>query len=111
MLDLACQIFRLYWGLSLGSTKELLKLASINNYAIDLTENKQILSGPVYKLGGARNSEDVYQDLANKFIRPPKSQVENPILFLFRKKMETFGYVSTLVTPITWLSESQCSLP
>ena len=41
-----------------GSTTELPKLTGINNHAINLEENKQTLFGPVYKLGGARNSED-----------------------------------------------------
>ena len=64
---------------------ELPELTGINDHVIDLIENKQTLSGPVYKLGGARNSEDVHQDLANGFIWTPKSQVGNLILFLHTK--------------------------
>ena len=61
---------------------KLPKLTSINNNAINLTKNKQTLSGLVYKLGEARNPEDVYQDLVNP---TSKSQVKNLILFFFRK--------------------------
>ena len=52
---------------------ELPKLTGINHQAVDLIENKQTLSGPVYKLGGARNPEDLHQDLANGIIRPSMS--------------------------------------
>ena len=34
------------------------KLMHPASYAIDLARNKQIFSGPVYKLGEARNSEN-----------------------------------------------------
>lgn len=47
---------------------ELSKLIGINNHTISLVENKQIFFGLIYKLGRAKNFEDVYQDLANKFI-------------------------------------------
>ena len=52
---------------------ELPELTGINDHAIKLIENKLTLSGPVYKLGRARNSEDVYQDLANGFSRSSMS--------------------------------------
>ena len=55
--------------LSPDSTMELSKLTGINDHAIDLLGNKQTLYSPVYKLGGARNSEDLHQDLVNGFIR------------------------------------------
>ena len=64
---------------------ELPELTGINDHAINLVENKPTLSGPGNKLGEAGNFEDLYQDLANGFTQPSKSQVENPILFLFRK--------------------------
>ena len=63
-----------------NSATELPKLTGINDHAIDLVENKQTLSGPVYKLGGARNSEDSYQDLANASIRSSKSTAGAPML-------------------------------
>ena len=53
------QMFQLHQGLSPGFTMKLLKLTGINNHAIDLIENKHTLSDPVYKLGGARNSENL----------------------------------------------------
>ena len=38
---------------------ELSELTGINDHAINLIESKQTLYGPVYKLGEARNSEDL----------------------------------------------------
>ena len=43
-----------------GSIIELPKLIGINNYAINLEENKQTLFGLVYKLGRAKNSKNSY---------------------------------------------------
>ena len=59
---------------------ELSELTSINSHAIDLVGNKQTLYSPVYKLGGARNSGDLNQDLANASIRPSKSTAGAPML-------------------------------
>ena len=59
--------------ISSSPTMELSELTSINSHAIDLVGNKQTLYSPVYKLGGARNSGDLNQDLANASIRPSKS--------------------------------------
>ena len=60
-----------------GSTIELPKLTGINNQAIKLIESKQILSGPIYSLGLVElETPQTYVgiNLANKFIRPSKSQ-------------------------------------
>lgn len=38
------------------------------NYTIDLIENKQTISGPVYKLDEVENLEDLYPDLANDLL-------------------------------------------
>ena len=48
---------------------ELLKFTNINNYNIDLVENKQIFSGSIYNLSDTRNSKDLHQDLANRIIQ------------------------------------------
>ena len=38
------------------------------SYAIDLVKNKQIFSSPVYKLGEAKNSEDLHQNQPGQWL-------------------------------------------
>ena len=58
-----------FWGLH-GLSSISKKLMHPASHAIDLVRNKQILSGPVYKLGEARNSEDSRWDQPDQCIYP-----------------------------------------
>ena len=63
---------------------ELLENTGINEYAIELKENKQPLFGPIYNLGLIElEMLKIYikTNLANGFIRLSKSSAEAPILF------------------------------
>ena len=87
-------------NLSPGPTMVPPKLTGINDQLIDLIDSKQTLYNPIYSLELVELKilkTYVEINLANAFIRSSKSQVENPILFLPRKKRKPLGYVLTLV--------------
>ena len=61
----------------------VLKLAGINNQAVDLIENKQTLYGPIYSLGPVKLETPktyVETNLTNASIRPSKSTAGAPML-------------------------------
>ena len=86
---------------------ELPKLTNINNNVIDLIETQQTLCSLTYSL------EPVELETLKTYIKIwpidlcalPSHKLEMWSYF-FIKKTETIDYMSTLVTPITWLSKS-----
>lgn len=54
----------------LNSVIKLPKLIGINSYTIILIKNKQIFFGPIYKLDGAKNSENSYWNQSDQCIYP-----------------------------------------
>ena len=73
---------------SSDSAVELLEYTEINNYPINLLDNKQLFYGPIYILGPVELETlktYIKANLANGFIRPSKSSSGTPILFVRKK--------------------------
>ena len=71
-----------------NSAAELPKHTGINDYPIDLIDNKQPLYGPIYSLGPMELETlktYIKTNLANGFIKPSKSPAGAPILFICKK--------------------------
>ena len=63
----------------------LLKITKLNQYAIELQESQQLPYGPIYSLDPVKLKTlrtYIKTNLANSFIRPSKSRVGAPILFV-----------------------------
>lgn len=74
-------------GYSLDSVIKLLEYISINNYLINLIDNKQPLYGPIYslKLLDLKILKTyIKNNLANDFIRPFKLLAGTLILFIYK---------------------------
>ena len=77
---------------SSNSTAELPEYTKINDYSINLLDNKQPLYCPIYSLGLVELETlktYIEANLASSFIRPSKSPASTPILFV-RKKDNSF---------------------
>lgn len=82
---------------SLDSTAKSFKHTSINNYFIDLIDNKQPLYDPIYSLGLIElEILKIYikTNLANSFIRLSKSPTSTPILFICKKDGSFWLYIN-----------------
>lgn len=73
---------------SLDSAAKLPKHTRINDYPIDLIDDKQLPYGPIYNLGLVKlktMKTYIKTNLANSFIRPSKLPAGTPILFIRKK--------------------------
>ena len=73
---------------SSDSAAELPKHTKINNYPINLLDDKQPPYGPIYSLGPVELKilkTYIKVNLASGFIRPSKSTASTPILFVRKK--------------------------
>ena len=63
---------------------KLSKYTRINNYAIELVDDQKLLYSSIYSLGSIELETlkaYIKNNLANNFIRPPKSHAKTPIFF------------------------------
>ena len=81
---------------SLDSAAELLAYGGINNYSINLFQDKQLFYSLIYSLGPVElEMLKIYikTNLANNFIRHSKLLTNTPILFVQKKYSSLYLYV------------------